>query len=385
VKTENGRFSVLRFHFQFVRNHPFYAYNSSVHKFVRSLITESRRLKLPFADETIIVAVSGGADSLSLLLALDDLRTRKKLDLRIVAAHFNHKLRGRESDADQEFVRQIASERKFELALGHGSVAKEGNLEQNARNARYAFLTETAANLQAGCILTAHTLNDQAETFLLNLIRGSGLDGLSGMRPVREMRQETGDARRETSVRSPLSPLLSPVSSPFLARPLLRWAKREDTENFCRELGVEFRYDTMNEDMSFKRVRIRKMLIPMLKEFNPKIIETLAQTAELMGQAERPESPASARGREAAEKPTTGPEELLIKDLTALESSSLRQTLRFWLKARRGSLRSIGLAHIDAIERLIHSKKSGRTVELPGFGLVRKQNGRLRFENIKVD
>ena len=158
-----------------------------MHKFVRSLITEWRRLKLPVADETIVVAVSGGADSLSLLLALHDLRTRKKLDLRIVTAHFNHKLRGRESDADEEFIKQFAADRGFELALGHGPVAEKGNIEQNARRSRYDFLSRTAESLKAGNVLTAHTLNDQAETFLLNLIRGSGFDGMSGMRPVRAL------------------------------------------------------------------------------------------------------------------------------------------------------------------------------------------------------
>jgi tRNA(Ile)-lysidine synthase len=353
---------------------PLCDYNSSVHNFVRGLITEWRKLGLPVANETVVVAVSGGADSLSLLLALDDLRTRKKLDLRFAAAHFNHKLRGRESDADEEFVKQIAAERNFELALGHGPISQDGNLEQNARNARYAFLAETAVNLRAGYVLTAHTLNDQAETFLLNLIRGSGLDGLSGMKPVRELRSVGGEEK---------APPLLYSSTPLLIRPMLRWARRDDTENFCRESGVEFRYDTMNEDMSFKRVRVRKMLLPMLKEFNPKIVETLANTAELMRSGSV--SPVAAGGRAAAEKSTQLTEDLEIKELKTLEPPILQETIRFWLKSRRGNLRSIGLKHIEAVAQLVHSTKSGRTVELPGFGIIRKQKGRLRFENIKVD
>lgn len=318
-----------------------------------------------------MTAVSGGADSMSLLLALEELRTRKKLDLRFVAAHFNHKLRGRESDADEEFVKQTAAERKFELAVGHGPIEQDGNLEQNARKARYAFLSETAANVRADYVLTAHTLNDQAETFLLNLIRGSGPDGLSGMRPIRNL--ENDDAGQSAS---PLLPF--PASPPFLVRPILRWAKREDTENYCRGSGVGFRYDTMNEDMSFKRVRIRKMLLPMLHEFNPNIIETLAQTAELM--LGRPPG-----GSEDLVDPQPLPLELSIAELKLLDPAMLQTTLRSWLKARRGGLRSLGMKHIEAVQRLVHSQKSGRTAELPGYGLVRKQNGRLRFENIKVD
>ncbi len=352
-----------------------------MHSFVRNLITEWRKLGLPVENATVVLAISGGADSLSLLLALNDLRIREKLNLRVVAAHFNHKLRGPASDADEEFVKRIASDRGLELAIGHVLIAKAGNLEQNARDARYAFLSQTAANLEAGHILTAHTMNDQAETFLLNLIRGSGIDGLSGMRPVREMRQEAGDDKQELELDNmlPFDSVsdfgLESLVSPLLVRPLLRWAKREDTENFCRESGVEFRYDTMNEDMSFKRVRVRKMLLPMLKEFNPNIVETLANTAELMSE---PRAIATAFSRDA-------PEDLAIRDLKHLSPPDLHQTLRTWLKARRGSLRSITLKHIEAIETLIHSQKSGRIAELPGSGLVCKQGGKLRFENIKVD
>ncbi len=360
-----------------------------MHKFVRSLITEWRRLDLPFADETLVLAVSGGADSLSLLLALEDLIKRKKLTLRVVAAHFNHRLRGAASDADEEFVKHIAAERGFELAIGHGRPVSKGNLEQEARNARYEFLTRTAENLNAGRVLTAHTMNDQAETFLLNLIRGSGIDGLSGMRTKRELRDaetrgsgnsendQITDDKGETD-RFAASPLL-PFSStpPLLIRPLLRWAKRADTENFCRASGVEFRYDTMNEDMSFKRVRVRKMLLPMLAEFNPKIIETLASTANLMS-----EPRAAATRFPSSAKP---PDTLSVRELMLLSPNDLNQTLRSWLKARRGSLRAISLKHIEAIEQLIKSQKSGRIVELPGNGLVRKHGGRLSFDNIKVD
>jgi tRNA(Ile)-lysidine synthase len=362
-----------------------------VNKFVLNLITEWRRLELPFAGETIVVAVSGGADSLALLLALDELRERKKLDLRIVAAHFNHKLRGRESDADEDFVKDLAAERSFELAVGHGNIPKEGNLEQNARNARYEFLLSTAKNLNAGHVLTAHTMNDQAETFLLNLIRGSGLDGLAGMRTVREFRSggvvenegETAQLvlplQQSSRIDSETPSLPHSSTPPLLTRPLLRWAKREDTENYCREMGVEFRYDTMNEDMSFKRVRVRKMLLPMLKEFNPKIVETLAKTAELMAEQLGTPSPTGPDdGRQM-------PKELSIQELSRLEPPQLRQTLRSWLGQHRGGLRSVGLKHIRAIEQLAFSTKSGRVAELPGFGRVRRSNGRLSFENIKVD
>ena len=174
--------------------------------FERSLITEWRRLQLPRSDNVIIVAISGGADSMSLLLAVNELKKQNKLDLRIVAAHFNHRLRGVASDEDELFVRELVAERKIEFAVEHSKKKYTSNVEEKARIERYKFLQRTAENLDAFAVLTAHTVDDQAETFLLNLIRGSGIRGLSGMRPIRELGSQT-----------------------LLVRPLLSWARRSET------------------------------------------------------------------------------------------------------------------------------------------------------------
>jgi tRNA(Ile)-lysidine synthase len=343
--------------------------------FVRSLITEWRRLDLPFDDRTVVVAVSGGADSVSLLMAMQDLRQMEKLNLRLVAAHFDHGLRGAESDADKEFVQRLTAEHGIEFAIGHGDIDRAGNLEQNARNARYAFLEKTAHSVNGFAVLTGHTINDQAETFLMNLIRGSGVDGLSGMRTVREMgswgegetrrRGEAGKRGQEVSPVLPLSP--SPV---LLIRPLLRWAKRGDTEQYCQDLGIKYRYDSMNEDTAFKRVRIRKILLPLLTDMNPNIIETLANTAELMQHA----SEGNAVG---LTEPV--PVELDLKFLRRLERSDRYRVLRRWLTVKRGTARQLDLKHIRSIDRLVLSEKSGRTVELPGGGHVVRSGGKLAF------
>ncbi len=345
-----------------------------MHQFVRNFITEWRRLELPFKDETVVAAVSGGADSVSLLLALDDLVRRKKLGIRLIAAHFNHKLRGEESEMDEEFVRGLTGDRKIEFVMGAAKMPEVGNLEQHARLARYKFLSETAANLRANLIVTGHTINDQAETFLLNMIRGSGIDGLSGMRPVRDMDAETlSDDQNDRDKAPELLPFAP--NKMLLVRPMLGWAKRKDTEGFCVDQGVIYRYDTMNEDTAFKRVRIRKILMPLLEDMNPKIIETLANTAELMQHAcDQQKSVATEPG-----------EKLTLADLLSLTQPELYDRLRVWLARHRGTKRQLQLIHIKAIERLITSAKSGRIAELPDGGRVVRSGGYLAFENNRVE
>ena len=255
-----------------------------MHTFVRNLITEWRRVELPVEDQTVVVGVSGGADSVSLLLGIYELVKLGKLDLRLVAAHFNHSLRDGESDRDEQFVRELTAERRIEFATGRARPLNDGNLEQNARTARYDFLNSVADGVDAFAILTGHTVNDQAETFLMNLIRGSGPEGLCGMKTVRPIDEDVpshADGCEPTDETVDPAPLLFPDPR-LLVRPLLSWAKREQTEQYCRDNRVEYRYDTMNEDTALRRVRIRKILLQMLADMKPNIIETLANTASLM-------------------------------------------------------------------------------------------------------
>ena len=298
-------------------------------------------MKLPFEDSTLIVAVSGGADSLSLLLAIHDLTERKKLRHNVIIAHFDHGLRGVGSAADAKFVRGLSNDLGFRAIVGKGRIPKTGNLEENARLARYSFLERTARKYNAELVLTGHTMDDQAETVLINLIRGSGPDGLGGMQVIRPL---AGSIR--------------------LARPLMNWARRADTEAFCRDLQVEYRRDPMNEDPSFVRVRIRKELVPLLTTYNPKIVETLARTSKLF------ESTSA----------TVPQENIKLSDINSLHPKERFHVLRSWLGSRRGSLRSISLKHIESIDRLVNSPKSGREVELPGGDRVVKRSGRLVFE-----
>jgi tRNA(Ile)-lysidine synthase len=320
-----------------------------MHRFVRSLISEWRKIKLPFSRGLCVVAVSGGADSCSLLTALSDLATSKKLDHVFIVAHINHCLRGAESDADEAFVRSLAAKFGFRyegITVDIGPITA-ANLEERARKARYHFLRNLAEEEGAFAVLTAHTISDQAETLLMNLIRGSGPSGLGSMRPV-----------------SAFGP-----NEILLARPLLRWAKREDTESYCMERQIQYRRDEMNDDFRYTRVRIRKTLMPLLKTFNPQIVRSLARTASLFADTEVPSERA------------TLPEEatLAVRDLKILRASDLNTTIRAWIRRVRGNLRSVSGTHIEAVANLALSPKSGRFVQLPGAGLVVKSGGKLSF------
>ena len=325
-----------------------------MNKFVRNLLTEWRKLKLPFANETIVVAVSGGADSVSLALTLHELKQLKKLNLNFIIAHFNHNLRGIESEKDAGFVKDLVEKLEFEFKLQTSNFKlqnQKGNLEQNARNVRYEFLNQVAEKSKAYAILTAHTKNDQAETLLFNLIRGSGLDGLAGMR-VSQSKNEI-----------------------LLVRPLLNWASRDDTESFCLENRIEFRHDTMNDDLRFTRVRIRKEIIPLLEKINPRLVDTLSKTANLL--------------RDDVESLPIDedevPEILLQSDLKKLSKPMRMRVLRSWLAKHRGDLRQLDLKHFEAIECLINSRKSGRIVELPTGEKVVKRDGKVFFEKRGVE
>jgi tRNA(Ile)-lysidine synthase len=302
------------------------------------------------------------------LLALDELVKAKKVNAEIVVAHLNHKLRGRASDEDARWVRRLTKRLGYPVVVRASHARKRAarsrdNLEQAARLARYEFLEQTAKASKAKIVLTAHTADDQAETFLLNLMRGSGIDGLIGMYPVRPI-DAGGDV--------------------VLARPLLSWAKRADTENYCRQSSVEFRIDEMNLDQSFARVRVRQQLLPLMLTFNPRFVETLNRTAEILREdnlalnyaaelllsSSRPEH---RRGTPASS---------LRTDLLRVASSALRRrALRLWIADLRGDLRRLERAHVLAIEKLLTSPKSGREVELPGGAKIFRKEGLLHYRD----
>lgn len=210
----------------------------------------------------IVCAVSGGADSVCLLYWLNSQRGRYGFCL--TAAHYNHGLRGDESNRDEAFVRSFLSKccPDVPLVVGSGDVAAQAardktGIEETAREMRYAFLRHTARSVGADVIATAHNANDNAETMLLHLIRGSGLQGLTGIAPKR------GN----------------------LIRPLLT-TPRAVIEEYLRIYGLPHVEDSSNGDERFTRNRVRRQLMPLFQQMQPQFLSHMTHTARLLEQDE---------------------------------------------------------------------------------------------------
>lgn len=333
--------------------------------FARKLLGQLKRLGALPENARAVVAVSGGADSTALLLALDELLRAGRLKLMLTVAHLNHNLRGEAGRADALWVAALAEKLGYEIEQGSVEVGRQAieaadNLEQAARRARYEFLGAIARSLGARAVLTAHTMDDQAETVLLRLLRGSGIDGLCGMEIVRPL-EAAGDV--------------------LLMRPLLGWAKRSCTEEYCRERGVEFRTDAMNDDEKHARVRVRKHLLPLLRTFNARAVEAITRTATLLREdASIVNSAAALLLIEASESATNiEPPPLRVYVLRAAPAALRRRAIRQWIASGRGHLRRLEMVHLLAVEGLLAGERGGRTIELPGGATVSRKRGLLYF------
>lgn len=355
----------------------------SVSRFAHRLLAEWKRIGLPVSDERVVVAVSGGADSTALLLSLEELLKAQRLSLSLVVAHLNHGLREAAGRDDALWVASLAGELGFESIVESADVrgratALRDNLEQAARRERYRFLADAARRVGARTVLTAHTMDDQAETFLLRLMRGSGADGLGSIKPVRVLDEKSlGE------------------DGTLLVRPMLRWARRALTEEYCRERGVQYRVDEMNMDEGFARVRVRRKLLPLMQTFNGRIVEALSRTAELLREESDALSQAAALLLEQAsegvseerarvetkpsEQETSEPPTLSVDVLASAPRAVRLRALRQWIAAGRGDLRRLELTHLEAVERLLEGTRGGRTVELPGGAIVERRRGKLRL------
>jgi len=240
----------------------------------------------------VLACVSGGADSMALLVAM--LEIAQKRGFTVSAAHYNHMLRGGESRRDEAFVREYCLARGVPFYAGSGDVgayASEHGLsiEEAARDMRYCFFYSAAEKIGAARIATGHTADDNIETMIMNLARGAGATGLSGIPPTREIHNSqftihnsgvSNPAYLSSSNPYPLSP--SPCADlPRIIRPLLRISRGEILE-FTAERGIPFVEDSTNSLDVYTRNKVRGKVIPVLKEINPKYTEAAAAAAEFL-------------------------------------------------------------------------------------------------------
>jgi tRNA(Ile)-lysidine synthase len=303
------------------------------------------------AGSRVLVAVSGGADSVALLHLIRDLDARGDLTL-AGAAHLNHLLRGADADADEAFCAALAARLEIPFLAGRVDVAalarqEKRSVEDAARRARYTFLEDAADRVSADAIAIAHTKDDQAETFLLRVLRGSGTRGLGGIRP---------------RVGRVIRPLLD--------------VDRAELRQFLTERAEPYRQDRSNDDVAILRNRVRHELLPLLESrFSPGITDVLAREATLAQQDEdflRRQAIESAR-RIVLTNEDNGDEGLRI-DARALRSTprALGSRVAHDVLCRLAGARSVSFDHVERLLALAEPEVGDGALCLPGQHAVRQ-------------
>lgn len=307
--------------------------------------------------ERVLVGLSGGADSVALTELLVELRSR--LGITLVLAHLNHGLRP-EADEDEEFCRSLSDRLSLPFASGRedvasGARASKRSIEDEGRRARYRFLEAQAKRFDAQRIAVGHTLDDQAETLLLRLLRGSGSRGLGGIHPVKDG---------------------------GIVRPLIE-VRRQEIEAYLEERGARFREDESNADPRFTRNRIRHLELPRLSSaYNPRLVETLARSAALLRDEEEW---MEGEARNAFDLLASVSEDAILLESPALLRHPLalrRRLLRIAIERLRG-LGDVSQGHIEDVLAMIDEGRSGSELHLPGL-VVERSFDRLRFQRSSV-
>jgi tRNA(Ile)-lysidine synthase len=310
---------------------------------------EMRRKEYFHAGQRLGVAVSGGPDSVLLLHFMNTLAREGGLTL--AAVHFNHHLRGAESDGDEALVRSLAEGMQIAYLRGEaevGRVARErrGNLEAVARELRYRFFFSLVDQGRLDRVATAHTANDQAETVLMRLLRGTGTRGLGGIYPVLEGK---------------------------VVRPFLGLTRAEVMREIAAR-GLPYRVDSSNLNARLRRNKVRIDLLPLLaKDYNPGIIPLLNQIAD---RARDDEACLERLARDRAHpwRVREGREERIpIRALMEFPPALARRVLRQMLQMVRGSSHGLTHAHIESLRRFAAQAQSGKIQTLPGGAVARKE------------
>lgn len=331
------------------------------------ILRAAQKYNMIKSGDKVLLGVSGGPDSVVLLHTLNALSNDLSITLHI--AHLNHGIRGKQSDLDEEFVQDLAKHFGIEITTRKVDIPSikldmRAGIEEAARAVRYSFLQETAANIGANKIAVGHNADDRAESVLLNLIRGAGVDGLGSIRPVR-------------------GNIIRPLIDTF------RW----EIEAYIKEAGIPFRVDESNADINYSRNRIRHELIPLLEEnYNPKIKTSLIRIADIASnQSEYLEESAQSTMNQIASDGNIN-----IQMLLNLPKALQYQIIRSEIRRVKGDLIDVTY---EQVERVICELQSGEdfTITLPSgeiyavrdadkFNVIRKApEERIKPFNIKLE
>ncbi len=321
------------------------------HALERQVAGSLRRAGFSSGGVTLVVAASGGPDSTALLRCLH--RLRDEHNLKLHAAHLNHDFRGAEADHDAAFVQRLADGLGLPCSIDkQDPIAYQrergvSSFEQAAREMRYAFLSAVAASVGAAAAALGHTADDQAETALLHLLRGSGLHGLRGMAEAAPW------------------PWPEPQSGPLLFRPLLGVTKAAAAA-YCRALGQPYREDSGNYLWRFTRNKVRHDLMPRLaRDYNPRVREALTRLSRAAAEEVDYIEGELARRWPGIADESEGAVAFSAGSLAALHPALQRQALRRAYAAVSGDARGLSESHLEAMLLLLRRQRGGRAIDLP--------------------
>jgi len=300
--------------------------------------------------DKVIVALSGGPDSICLLNALDKLSP--ELEISLVAAHFNHGLRGGEDESETQLTRDVAvsMDLPFETETAKGLMDSDSSLEERARDARYAFLEKIRKAHMAQKIAMGHNLNDQAETVLMRLLRGSGPSGMAGIPPVRDNR---------------------------IIRPLIE-IKREEIMDYLKTRGIPFAVDSSNSNKKHLRNSIRLELMPMMLDYQPRLLERLGMVSNIIRDEDVfLESMASEWiDRERINQADIS---VPVSSIKTLPGPLRNRVIRALLKQVNGDTYPMEYDHIASVSGLLKNERPQCAIDLPNGIVVRKTYDNLHF------
>ena len=321
------------------------------------------RAGLQLEGNKLVVASSGGPDSTALLRCLHRLSGDFPVSLHV--AHLNHDFRGAEADHDAAFVQRLADGLGLPCSIdkqdpiAYQKTRGISSFEQAAREMRYSFLAAVAVSEGASAVALGHTADDQAETVLLHLLRGSGLHGLRGMAELAEW------------------PWPEPRPAPLLFRPMLG-AVKSDTAAYCRSLGQTYREDSGNYMWRFTRNKVRLDLMPKLaRDYNPRVREALARLSRAAVQDMDFIEAELARHWPAVAEENAGAVSFDVAALAALHPALQRHALRRAYAAAAGDSRRLSERHLEAMLSLLHGETGVSSIHLPKGIQARKQYGTL--------